>query len=229
MSTKHLKSCQVRFSCRTPHEARHLTPRASMDKLPCLLLLLASCSLAGGEAYFETLYEMMVEAKETLGELAVSVNKGLKTVAQTVKFVETFIDSTVEEDCIYKCPKNRIPVRNLDHVPQSNGCGSLGVFFEKEDLPRVEMVDCCNAHDVCYDTCGSDKEDCDREFKRCLYRTCDLNVKEVNILTEKKCKGGAKLLYTATMALGCTAYKEAQRQACSCVAAQDGPGTRNEL
>lgn len=201
-----------------------------MKKLPGLMLLvLAASSLASGEAYFEALYEMMVDAKETLKEVATSVNKGLRTVAQTVKFVETFIDSTVEEDCIFKCPKNRIPVMNLNHVPQSNGCGSLGMFFEKEDLPRAEMVDCCNDHDLCYDTCGSDKEDCDRKFKRCLYSICDVNKKELDLISEKKCKGGAKLLYMATMALGCTAYKEAQREACSCVEAGDIPGTRNEL
>ena len=201
-----------------------------MKKLANLLLLvLATSSLVSGDAYFETLYEMMVEAKESLKEVAVSVNKGLKTVAQTVKFVETFIDSTVEEDCIFKCTKNRIPVSNINHMPQSNGCGSFGMFFEKEDLPRSEMVDCCNDHDLCYDTCGSDKEDCDRKFKRCLYSTCDVNKQQQDIFNEKKCKGGAKLLYTATMALGCTAYKEAQGQACLCVEAKEIPGTRTEL
>jgi len=35
------------------------------------------------------------------------------------------------------------------------------------------MTDCCNAHDVCYDTCGQDKEQCDFDFKRCLYKMCE--------------------------------------------------------
>lgn len=35
------------------------------------------------------------------------------------------------------------------------------------------MTKCCDAHDICYDTCNNDKEVCDMEFKRCLYKYCD--------------------------------------------------------
>lgn len=35
------------------------------------------------------------------------------------------------------------------------------------------MTKCCDIHDTCYDTCGSDKEVCDMQFKRCLYEYCD--------------------------------------------------------
>ena len=35
------------------------------------------------------------------------------------------------------------------------------------------MESCCNSHDICYDTCLSDKELCDLDFKRCLYKFCD--------------------------------------------------------
>lgn len=35
------------------------------------------------------------------------------------------------------------------------------------------MEKCCDAHDICYDTCSSDKELCDLDFKRCLYKYCD--------------------------------------------------------
>lgn len=209
------------------------THTGRMGKLPCLLLVaMAVVALPDpvrGEAYFETLYEMMVDAKDTLKEVAGHVNHGLETVAKTVKFVESFIDSTVEEDCVYRCHKNKVPIGNPSYVPQANGCGSLGVFFEREDLPRPEMVDCCNDHDVCYDTCGSDKEDCDRKFKRCLYSICDVNRKDMNFVNEKKCKGGAKMLYMATMALGCTAYKDSQRESCLCVDVKDIPEARNEL
>ena len=65
------------------------------------------------------------------------------------------------------------PTRNKFYVPQSDGCGSLGMKISTEYLPAVEMEQCCNAHDICYDTCNSDKELCDLDFKRCLYRYCD--------------------------------------------------------
>lgn len=35
------------------------------------------------------------------------------------------------------------------------------------------MTKCCNNHDVCYDTCNKEKELCDLEFKRCLYKYCE--------------------------------------------------------
>lgn len=49
------------------------------------------------------------------------------------------------------------------------------------------MEVCCNAHDVCYDTCNSDKELCDLDFKRCLYKYCDEY--EKNVVGELVVKG----------------------------------------
>ena len=71
---------------------------------------------------------------------------------------------------------------------------SLGVFFDKDDLSRPEMVDCCNEHDLCYDTCGSDKEECDLRFKKCLYNTCTSNQEEMEVLNMKVGKGGDTLI-----------------------------------
>lgn len=35
------------------------------------------------------------------------------------------------------------------------------------------MMKCCDLHDMCYDTCNNNKEVCDMEFKRCLYKYCE--------------------------------------------------------
>lgn len=64
-------------------------------------------------------------------------------------------------------------MKNRNHVPSADGCGSLGIQIASEYLPIAEMTSCCNLHDKCYDTCNSDKELCDIEFKRCLYNYCD--------------------------------------------------------
>lgn len=64
-------------------------------------------------------------------------------------------------------------VPNRNHIPKSNGCGSLGLQISTEYLPVAAMSLCCDAHDICYDTCNNDKELCDVEFKRCLYKYCD--------------------------------------------------------
>lgn len=79
------------------------------------------------------------------------------------------------------------------------------------------MEECCNAHDICYDTCNSDKELCDLDFKRCLYKYCDSYEKSiVNDLVVKGCKGAAKMLFTGTLTLGCKSYLDSQARACFC-------------
>ena len=45
------------------------------------------------------------------------------------------------------------------------------------------MTSCCNKHDICYDSCGTDRDECDDEFKQCLDKMCrelkkDLSKKE---------------------------------------------------
>lgn len=39
-------------------------------------------------------------------------------------------------------------------------------------LPAKEFENCCNLHDICYDTCNSLKSICDMKFKYCLYKVC---------------------------------------------------------
>lgn len=80
------------------------------------------------------------------------------------------------------------PVRNRNHIPSSDGCGSLGFEISTEYLPIEQMTKCCDNHDICYDTCNSGKEVCDLEFKRCLYNYCD-TYKSVNVGRETITKG----------------------------------------
>lgn len=80
------------------------------------------------------------------------------------------------------------PVRNRNHIPSSDGCGSLGFEISNEYLPIEQMTKCCDNHDICYDTCNSGKEVCDLEFKRCLYNYCD-TYKSVNVGGETITKG----------------------------------------
>lgn len=75
------------------------------------------------------------------------------------------------------------------------------------------MTKCCDAHDICYDTCNTDKERCDVEFRRCLYKFCDGYESNGIVNT---CKAAAKMLFTGTMTLGCKSYLNSQSQACYC-------------
>lgn len=65
------------------------------------------------------------------------------------------------------------PLRNKYYTPTANGCGALGMRISSDYLPTVEMEKCCNEQDICYEECNNDKQLCDIEFKRCLFKYCD--------------------------------------------------------
>lgn len=94
----------------------------------------------------------------------------------------------------------------------------MGMKIDSEYLPAPEMAKCCDSHDICYDTCNSDKELCDLDFKRCLYKYCDTFDKEgpTGDVFMKGCKAAAKVLFTGTMTLGCKSYQDSQQRACFC-------------
>lgn len=114
------------------------------------------------------------------------------------------------------------PKPNRNYKPSANGCGSLGYNINTEYLPAVEMENCCNAHDICYDTCNKDKELCDLDFKRCLYNYCETHEKStVGSIVAKGCKAAAKMLSTGTVTLGCKSYLDSQERACYCAPPKD--------
>lgn len=89
--------------------------------------------------------------------------------------------------------------------------------IDTEYLPAPEMSKCCDAHDICYDTCNSDKFLCDLDFQRCLFKYCDTFEKSsAGVILIKGCKAASKMLFTGTMTLGCKAYLDAQERACHC-------------
>jgi secretory phospholipase A2 len=101
--------------------------------------------------------------------------------------------------------------------------------IDTEYLPAPEMASCCDAHDICYDTCNNDKELCDLDFKRCLYRYCDSFEKTAaGEMLIKGCKAAAKMLFTGTMTLGCKSYLNAQERACYCGIGAQNTGQKYE-
>lgn len=53
-----------------------------------------------------------------------------------------------------------------------------------------EFVGCCHTHDICYETCGADRDECDLHFKKCLYAQCRAVQENVSKLKFK----GSKLV-----------------------------------
>ncbi|XP_070545465.1 group XIIA secretory phospholipase A2-like [Ptychodera flava] len=123
---------------------------------------------------------------------------------------------SVTTKCVYKCPNGAKPKPNPHHVPSYNGCGTMGLELVTEGLP--EMTKCCNKHDICYDTCGVDRIKCDEDFNKCLHKMCKKYKSERNMTKRQMegCKTTAELMSAGTLGLGCQAFLDAQKEACSC-------------
>ncbi|XP_059622736.1 group XIIB secretory phospholipase A2-like protein [Phlebotomus argentipes] len=164
-----------------------------------------------GSHIISSLRDSLMAAESVLGD----VFRNIGPLAQKFKTVQEVFDAAVEADCIFKCPGGETPKQNWYHTPSSNGCGALGLKVDKQYLPAAEMEKCCDAHDLCYDTCNTDKELCDADFKKCLYRHCD-QYEALGELPAKGCKAAAKMLFTGTLTLGCKAFLDAQTRSCYC-------------
>lgn len=120
----------------------------------------------------------------------------------------------VADDCKFKCPNGATPKENPAHKKRSDGCGSYGIHFQIGAVPGA--TECCNEHDLCYDTCNRDKRICDRILERCLQKIC-YNLKgEISNKKEEECTTVAQYIFGGVSALGCDAYVESQRKACIC-------------
>ena len=193
--------------------------------IPFTLLLL--CGLASA-ALFDGLEDLVKGAKDYFDELNPYLAKGV----DLAKSVNEFIENTIAEDCPYECPRlGHSPVPRPGHIKSSNGCGSLDVIFDDSEDSLIHMeagfMECCHEHDLCYDTCGADKDLCDLTFKRCLYSVCKGKA-ETQILDKKACKIKAKLAYMSVIGVGCQSFRSAQKDACVCVKDDDAK-SKDEL
>ncbi len=106
----------------------------------------------------------------------------------------------------------RVP--NPAHAPSSNGCGTAS-FPATGIIGAVDVTPACNHHDLCYDTCGRVKHDCDETFNRELRAICDAgNPKDSPARND--CYNATNVYYRAVKFLGTAAFDAAQQAACRC-------------
>ena len=177
--------------------------------------LVLLCYLQSSLGFLDDIKTTLGSAKTYLDNVLPMISDGLKAV----KKFEEFVDNTIEEDCFFECPNGKLAYPNEKHVKTSNGCGSLDIIFDDSENSLIhvekEFSECCAIHDVCYDTCGEDKDLCDLSFRKCLYKVCRKD-EHKRFLDNKKCKFKAKLFYMAVVGVGCQPFKSAQKNACIC-------------
>ena len=86
---------------------------------------------------------------------------------------------------------------------QANGCGTgrwnIDAFLR--EIGEEVFISCCNAHDLCYDTCGKKRLTCDQHFLHCMLEECH---------AESRCQTDARLLFWIVFFTGRSAYELAQ-------------------
>ncbi|KAH7976865.1 group XIIA secretory phospholipase A2 [Rhipicephalus sanguineus] len=115
-------------------------------------------------------------------------------------------------ECKFHCPHSLKPTPRALYKSSSNGCGTEAFRLPASALPHPDFEACCNEHDVCYDTCLSDKAQCDAAFDACMKRICDTKV----TTGKDSCVSTADLFMSLTTNLGCDPFINSQKQACAC-------------
>lgn len=98
----------------------------------------------------------------------------------------------------------------------------------------VSYVPACNAHDVCYGTCNTDKAACDRAFEETMKQACRTQYPpppseqaDENWPRRSQCLSRAGLYGRLVKDHGHSAYEAAQKEACECCPLRPLPQTFN--
>lgn len=109
------------------------------------------------------------------------------------------------------CKEGELPVPLAGHHKKmkANGCGPQGFQVHES----FGLHKCCNFHDVCFSTCGTSHEFCEKEFRRCM----DLACTKPALGTIAACRKQAQSFATLTTSFGRGFHKRSQRESCTCM------------
>ncbi|KAK7833893.1 hypothetical protein U0070_004874, partial [Myodes glareolus] len=134
----------------------------------------------------------------------------LKTICKGIHKIDTYLHTTP------------------DLLGGENGSASTNAatgqsLYHATDLNCPHQMDvalhcsCCNQQDRCYETCGKNKNDCDKEFQDCLSRICRAVQKTPGLAQNvQACETTVELLFDSVIHLGCKPYLDSQQAACWC-------------
>lgn len=126
-----------------------------------------------------------------------------------------------------ECPGDRVPLANvgvcsrkvpkIGYVPIGNGCGPENGPKVPGNYLGVDFTPACQAHDICWGTCGADRRKCDENFLSNLLTICERNF---FVLSRSRARCNF-LARSYALAVGATekgnqAYAAAQLKACDC-------------
>ncbi|KAH8751868.1 hypothetical protein F5882DRAFT_420214 [Hyaloscypha sp. PMI_1271] len=135
-----------------------------------------------------------------------------------------FIDAGIETAEWYDRPEPRcssptaISVERIDARPKGfNGCGSGWTKQCLKFPPNFNFIDCCDDHDICYDSCDQTFEDCNNNFLTCMKAKCDSDYADDGF-AHNRCEVLAQIYFQFVASpLGRSAFQEATSERCECV------------
>ncbi len=94
---------------------------------------------------------------------------------------------------------------------QANGCGPINLNIDRflREIGEEILIECCNKHDLCYDTCGKKQLICDTEFLHCMIEVCQQLSTALDI---NHCQNNARIFFWFVFFGGQLAYQQAQQQ-----------------
>ncbi len=125
----------------------------------------------------------------------------------------------IKRESMLTSPAGHVMKTNERHRPRFHGCGlnSTGSTKTRELNVTKDMVGCCNAHAICYESCHNLRDSCEAYFTQCLGRSCAESVG----LERERCVEIVKALIFETRFSGCPFYLQSQKTACECHAVVD--------
>ena len=107
----------------------------------------------------------------------------------------------------HQCRRTNKP--NPEYEPEPNGCGAENGINVPDNWHFGSFKDACDAHDICYGTCGNDRKDCDKQFLEDMLSVC----RDKKVFSGD-CHMMARVYYRVVRWRGRGAYESAQDDAC---------------
>lgn len=127
---------------------------------------------------------------------------------------ETALEQLIAQPpCAPVCPEGyyatpRRPV--AAHRPRANGCGpqstphdELGSGGRYQIKEPFGLIGCCNAHDLCFSTCGMAFDECEERFERCMDGVCSAGTSAATTT----CRAHAARFSSLTREFGCSFHR----------------------
>lgn len=112
-----------------------------------------------------------------------------------------------------------ISVFNLDQneefIPQIGNCERNYFNISEKNILSNDLRECCIEHDICYQTCDSDRNECEKNFELCLQINCESSqsVEQIEI-----CKTSLNRIQSNNSNdKQCEIFVNAQLEACVCI------------